>query len=114
MSRQAQNVGAERRCCETRLRAERKAGELLQQTERAKGARGNPGGRGAAIVLSPDATPLSELGISRHQSSKWQKLADIPPEEFEATLAGPEKPTTTSIIAAAPPARPDPGSPETL
>jgi hypothetical protein len=39
-SRQAQNVEAERRCCEIRLRAERKAGELLQQTEQAKGARG--------------------------------------------------------------------------
>jgi hypothetical protein len=44
MSRQAENVEAERRCCEIRLRAERKAGELLRQTEQAKGAR-EPGSK---------------------------------------------------------------------
>jgi hypothetical protein len=112
-SRPAKNVEAERRCCEIRLRAERKAGELLQKTERAKGARGNPGGHGAAIVLSPGGTAqtLPELGITRKQSSQWQKLADVPPEEFEAAMTGPAKPTTIGMLAAvAPPARPDPVS----
>jgi hypothetical protein len=36
----ANNVEAERRACQIRLRAERKAGELLKATEKAKGTRG--------------------------------------------------------------------------
>jgi hypothetical protein len=74
--RQAHNVEAERQCCEIRLRAERKAGEVLRQIEKAKGAQGNPGGRGAPIVPSSRMTAqktLSDLGITRNQSSQWQK-----------------------------------------
>jgi hypothetical protein len=37
---------------------------------------------------------LAELGISKRQSHDWQKLADIPAEEFEAGLAEATKPTT--------------------
>src|ERR1700730_8499703 len=37
-SRQARNIEAERQCCEIRLRAERKAGEVLRQIEKGKGA----------------------------------------------------------------------------
>src|SRR3954468_14003574 len=44
--RQAKNTEAERRACEIRLRAERKADELLRQMEKAKGAPGP--GRGKA------------------------------------------------------------------
>src|SRR5579875_2143084 len=47
---------AQRKVAEMRLRAERKAGELLQAMEKNKGAQGNPGGRGAPVVRSPHAT----------------------------------------------------------
>lgn len=124
--RQTKNVEAEHRCCEIGLRAERKAGELLQQTERAKG--GRPASydldyKNQSIDTSGFDTPSREMGspkplidldISRDQSSQWQKLAGVPLEKFEAALAAPEKPTTTSIISAASPARPDPVSPEAL
>jgi hypothetical protein len=43
---------------------------------------------------------LAELGISHTQSSRWQKLADVPEGEFEATFAKPEKPSTSAIITA--------------
>src|SRR4051794_19587227 len=61
----ANNPEPEQRCCDMRLRAERKAGELLKRMEKAKGARGNPGGRGARIVRSRDTTTqtLAKLGI---------------------------------------------------
>jgi hypothetical protein len=69
---------------------------LLKEKEKAVGARGNPGGQGAPVVRSPNATAqtLADLGISKSQSSRWQKLAEVPEEEFEATFARPEKPST--------------------
>jgi hypothetical protein len=99
------NTEAELRCCQIRLRAERKLGELLREMEKAKGARGNPGGRGAPIVRSNGATAqtLAELGITKNQSTNWQKLAAVPQNQFEAALAGPEKPTLNRIISAAAP-----------
>lgn len=80
----------ERQACEIRIRAERRAGELLRDMEKAKGAQGNPGGRGAPIVQSSDATAqpktLSDLGISKQQSSNWQRLAAVPEETFDDEL----------------------------
>lgn len=53
----------------------------------AKGARGNPRGRGAKIVRSMDGTAqtptLLELGITKNESSRAQKLAAIPLRIFE-------------------------------
>lgn len=81
----------------------------MRQTEKLNGARGNPGGRGAKLVGSHAATPqtLADRGISKTQSSRWQQLADVPEEQFEAALAEPDAmPTTTGILAAAAPAKP--------
>jgi hypothetical protein len=97
-AKQAKNYDAERRAVEIRVRAERKAGTLLRAMEKAKGARGNPGGRGAAIVRSdnPTAQPktLAEMGISKDQSAEWQRLAEI-----QAALTAPEMSSARRIIA---------------
>lgn len=98
--RQAKNTDAERKACEIRLRAERKAGELLRGMEKAKGAaREGVGKRGSSGVPRSEQT-LSDLGISKKQSAKWQQLADVPEEDFEAALAAPKKPSTSSIVKA--------------
>lgn len=91
--KQAKNTDAERKACEIRLRAERKAGELLKKMDKAKGGR-------------PSKTPsheegvstLKDMGITEKQSAKWQQLADVPEADFEAALADPKKPSTRSIV----------------
>ena len=61
-------------------RAERRLGEFLAQTERAKGTAG--AGRpklGGPVVVPPKSEPtLADLGISKNESSKAQKLAARP------------------------------------
>lgn len=93
-ARQAKNTEAERQACEIRLRAERRAGQLLVEREKAKGGRPTETPNTMAEVL-----PLADLGISHKQSSDWQKLAAVPPDLFERELQR-ERPTTNGIIAA--------------
>jgi hypothetical protein len=40
-------------------------------------------GRNQHGGLSPEVTTLANLGVSRNESSKWQKLAAIPQADFE-------------------------------
>lgn len=101
-ARQANNRQNELWASEIRIRAERRCGQMLAEQEKATGARGNLRGQGAKIVQSCSATTqktLAGMGISKDQSSRWQKLAAVPEPEFEATFAAPAaKPTTTAII----------------
>jgi hypothetical protein len=69
---------------------------------------GKRAGRGRPRKMS-DAATLSELGITRDQSSQWQKLADIPDEEFEAALRQPGRKLSTAGILAAARRRPTSG-----
>lgn len=102
-AQQARNVEAERKCCEVRIRAERRAGELLRDMA-ATGQRLKPGDAGrskANISPKSSGTTLVDLGITRDQSSKWQQLANVPEEEFERAVNGDgPKPTTEGIINA--------------
>jgi hypothetical protein len=73
----------ERRACEIRLRAERKAGLLLRAIEKAKAGRPKKN-QSRNTTNSLDVKTLKQLGISRDQSSRWQQLADVPEDQFDA------------------------------
>lgn len=96
---QALNTDAERKACEIRLRAERRAGELLRDGKRDGSVRP----KGKSHVASNDMreeAKLSDLGITRDQSSKWQALAEVPEEQFEQALRDPvTKPSTARLIS---------------
>ncbi len=86
---QAKNVEAERRACEIRLRAERKAGQLLAKMEKAKGVRLDGRDKDGTVRRLHDATTetLSGMGISKDQSSRWQALAGVPEEDAAPPIA---------------------------
>jgi hypothetical protein len=83
-ARQALNTEAERRAAEIRMRAERKMGQLLDDELK----------DGRPEKVSPRST-LSDLGITRDQSSQWQRLGRMTDEEFEGALGRNDKPPTT-------------------
>ena len=105
-AQQSRNVEAERKACEIRLRAERKAGDLLATMQRA--SKPNPAGKNGHEVTSNRATqPRSEYasalertGISKQTAHRYQQLARVPEPVFEAAMRDPVKPTTTSLIKA--------------
>jgi hypothetical protein len=71
-----QNMAAE-----IRIRAERRAGQLLFEMEKNHGTRGagRPRKDGTRVTWSHSSTAyppkLEEIGISKDQSAKWQKIA---------------------------------------
>jgi hypothetical protein len=98
-AKQAQNREAERKAAEIRIRAERRAGQLLREMKE-NGQRKGRGGKEAQMSMSA-TIGLPDLGITRDQSSQWQKLADIPEKEFEDEIrrsGGP--PCTEGILNA--------------
>ena len=109
-AKQANDMELEWDAARARVRAERKCGELLREMEKAKGNQ-NTGEFGGRNERPPKETKtLAEMGITKDQSSKFQKLAAVPEEEFEKAveLSG-TKPSTNHILKAkeAPPARMD-------
>lgn len=83
-----QNMAAE-----IRIRAERRAGQLLLEMEKNHGTRGagRPRKDGTRVTWSNTSTTkapkLEEIGITKDQSSKWQRLALLVDEgTFERAL----------------------------
>jgi len=68
---------------EIQVRAERRAGELLAQMPKHAGELR----RGTQKGPREKTSTLAALGISKNESSTWQKLAKIPEPEFEKRLA---------------------------
>lgn len=117
---------SERKACDVRLRAERRAGEMLALMKRGAGpGRGNKTSATVADVLTkasarPPATvaagsgrvapatvagaseynaAIKTAGIKERTATRWQELAAVPKKAFEAALSDPaQKPSATSIL----------------
>jgi N6-adenosine-specific RNA methylase IME4 len=89
-ARQAKDSTLITQATEIRMRAERRAGELLVEMED-RGERRTQG-RGDGKGRSAQPLPkLADLGINKTQSSRWQRLAALAPETFEAKVEGASK-----------------------
>ncbi len=84
--RMAKDKTLEVDAAEIRIRAERRMGEMLAESELQKG--GRPAEKTGRDERPVSKTPtLAEVGISKDLSSRAQKLAAVPEAEFEAELA---------------------------
>jgi hypothetical protein len=63
-----------------KIDAEVLLGGFLKETGERAGRGGDPMSRDGTLATLP------ELGLTRNQSSKWQKLANIPEPQFEEAL----------------------------
>jgi hypothetical protein len=98
--------------CPTRNPAlrNRLAVELSPKRHLPRGARSRslrfPEDPGAGFAPVPAGTaPLSTLGISKNQSSEWQKLAEATEEVFEREVAQPGASAASIVLGLGVPAR---------
>ncbi|MES0071882.1 MT-A70 family methyltransferase [Mesorhizobium sp. M0058] len=86
-ARQAKNKKLEVDAAEIRVRAERRLGELIAGQKTTIGL--NPGGRpktSAEREQLPEPPTLADVGIDRKLSSRAQKMAAVPEQEFESMI----------------------------
>jgi len=111
--KQAGNFEAERNATKIRLRAEHRLGELLKELTKTEATARSPGragiSGGARRKLSPYAAALNRHGIPERDARRFQELADVPADEFEAALEDPMVPLhAASIINRGKPKEPKP------
>lgn len=83
-ARQAKDSELIQYATEIKVRAERRCGELLARTEKRNGGH-------AMKARSDDTTEvpptLSDMGLTKDESSRYQQLAAMPVEHFETAVA---------------------------
>lgn len=86
---QAKNKDMEVDAAEIRIRAERRLGELIAAQKQFDGLNRGRAGRAPIAVDGDDRDTrpkLSDVGVSKDLSSRAQKLAAVPEEEFESEV----------------------------
>jgi N6-adenosine-specific RNA methylase IME4 len=85
-ARQASDTTLITQATEIRMRAERRAGELLIEMAQRKERDSGKGNRNPALKSQAATPKLADLGISKTQSSRWQQLAALHADQFETKL----------------------------
>lgn len=68
---------------EIKVRAERRAGEMLKHSRES----GERAGSGGSLRKESQVSTLSDIGVSKDQSARWQALAAMPADHFETAVA---------------------------
>jgi N6-adenosine-specific RNA methylase IME4 len=100
-AKQAKDLTLITHATDIRLRAERCAGELLKQMGTSKGrhsGRGHTKRVGSRAVTPRPEPTLRDLGMTKSESSRWQKLASIPKDRFEEKVADEAKRAHTKLV----------------
>lgn len=90
-ARQAKDTTLITQATEIRMRAERRAGELLIDMAKRKEREAKGGDRKSKSRRATLIPNLSSLGINKTQSSRWQALAALDQDRFEAKVEGASK-----------------------
>jgi hypothetical protein len=84
----AMNVDAERKAREIRFRAERRAGEILKDMDKAVGNQHTAKSASSHDGKKPTkGEQIAAIGISPKQAENWQKLASVPEETVQRQFA---------------------------
>jgi N6-adenosine-specific RNA methylase IME4 len=95
-ARQAQDVDLINNATDIRKRAERRAGELLAEMK-TRGERQRVGDNQHGSNAAQLPPKLSDLGVTKTQSSRWQATAALPAEEFEKQVEAAKRKAVASI-----------------
>lgn len=103
-ARQAKDTELVQWATEIKVRAERRAGQMLAEMPKQDG-----GHAAKAKARSHDVTEvpktLAEIGITKNESSRWQKLAAVSDQQFEHAVAAAKEVagevTTAAMLRAA-------------
>lgn len=89
VKQQKQSLEMQNACAELKIRAERRAGELLKEMERAnKNDNLKRGPMSQAETSGSEYShAIDEANISRSTAYRWQTIAELPEENFEQEIA---------------------------
>jgi N6-adenosine-specific RNA methylase IME4 len=85
-ARQAKDTRLIIKATEIRMRAERRAGELLIEMAARRERHAGKAAKGSRVATPTDAPTLADLGISKTQSSRWQAHAALDQDDFDAKI----------------------------
>jgi len=97
-AKQAMNLEAERKAIEIRIRAERKAGQLMREMEKVSPAKAKSHKSHGGTYETPYQVTLSSNKLTKQEASRWQQLAKIPEEEFEERLTKQRTISTRGLV----------------